>query len=219
MIQYEYILTPIPYYMQTATIVKQEAHLSINDVYFVKDANGVLTHISDNFLEILALFTGLYRYREELINRKMEAVLPRTRNQFFTTLHQDTVMTLQSQHYQTSFHHGAKSIHVAADSQPLFTSGALTHVACCLRYLSLYKIDGKYVFLSHRELQILAGLFIGLSAKVMSQALNISLGTTTTYVNRLKNKMQFYNQVQLLNIILSHGHSVALLNYSQQLFL
>ncbi len=199
--------------------LKQNECLKENEGYFIKYVDGRLSYVNEYFLDIVYLVTNIRFRLDDVINQKGEDIFPRTENGFFSRIQNDTINTMCTQIYNTSFSLHNKSIYVEAITIPIFQNQKLHQITCRIRYLNIYKVNQRFVIISSRELQILSGLCLGLSAKSMSYILNIREGSVTTYVNRVKKKLNAHNHLDLLTIVRKHALLFALIKYATQIYL
>ena len=107
-----------------------------------------------------------------------------------------------------------KIIHAVATKIPIYDDkDNLLGILGKTRYLNFFLIHGHAVILSKRELDILVHVVFGLSLKKMAHTLNVSVGSISSYLNRLKEKIDCHSQSEIIHLVRRHSLSAHILEY------
>lgn len=203
-------------------INKYFSHDLGNDVaaIFYKDTAHRYQYVNDNLLGVMKYYIGEEFTADELIGKTDGDIYPKSMAKFFINFDIDVIQAkIPITRFQCFKIDSKRLIHAVATKIPIFDKD--NHVIGILgktRYLNFFKIGGELVILSNRELDILAHVVFGLSFKTIARNLDISVGTVSTYLLRLKDKIGCQTQVEIIELIRKHALSAHVLEYLCRLF-
>ena len=174
-------------------------------VVFFKDENHRYRYVSDQLLELMAYYLEREVKRDEVINHLDFEIYPYATAKFFVDYDKQV---MQSGHSVKKFEefklNNTQTIRAVCVKKPFYHNGELKGIMGKTRYLNAFTIQGETVILSPRELDILVHIVFGLPLKQIAARLDISIGTVATYSNRLKLKLGFHSQSDLIKLVQEH---------------
>lgn len=198
-------------------INKHFAHDKDNGVaaIFYKDREYRYQYINDNLIAVMKYYLGNHISVKNLIGHTDYDIFPKPSADFFRSFDNEVfdsgkVITK----FETFDIAKTKVIHAVATKIPIYSDDdQLMGVLGKTRYLNYFVIHGVPVILSKRELDILVHLVFGLPMKTIASTLNVSMGSVSKYINRLKEKIDCQSQGEIIQLVRKHTLSAYILDY------
>lgn len=185
----------------------------VKEVRFTKDLDRRFTFVNNYFIDIVKFYSGIDIKKENVIGYTGESFLPQKSIAFFNSLEDLVCQEKCLISRFTTFKFNLHTVSAIASVMPFYDLHVLKGLMGTVRYLNLFHLDGHHVMLSHRELQILVHMAFGFKLKIIASNLGISLGTTASYIAKVKQKLCIQNQKQLLLILKKHALAEHLLDF------
>jgi DNA-binding CsgD family transcriptional regulator len=182
---------------------------------FYKDLEHRYQYVNDNLLTIMKYYAPDNFNLNDVIGKHDVDLYPLETANYFIKLDLKVISTMKPiklfEVFQISHN---KVIHAVVTKLPIFDhDNNIKGILGKTRFLNYFKLYETPVILSKRELDILAHIVFGMSIKKTAQNLQISLGTVSTYLNRVKNKLRCRTQSDLVRLIRKHTLSDHVLEY------
>ncbi len=200
-----------------------EAHYTDNDlnnaIVFCKDTNHRYRYINDTLLNIIAQFVNQDGLRaEEFYDATDKEIFPNQMANLFVEYDKAVLSAGKATSKFEIFEFPTKQqAYAASTKKPLYHDGELIGVMGNTRFLNMFNINNKTIFLSMKEMKVLTHILFGLSLKEISTRLNIAISTTATYLERIKLKLNITSKNELINCIQDNRLVADMFNYMNKL--
>ncbi len=185
----------------------------------IKDLESRYLYINEHLLEEMKFVNAKDFAIEDIINHKDSEFYEPSIASRFTNFDKEVIKEQKAIIKHVVFQiRSTKTIYSIMEKRPLYHDGELIGVIAKINYLNVFILNDKRVILSKRELDILVHTLFGMPFKYMSRVLDISLGTISTYSQRLRAKLGYDSQLELTKIINHHGLSPYALQYLAEFY-
>jgi len=191
-----------------------ESDDDLSSVFF-KDTQHRYQYINDNGFSIMQYYVGDALTRESVIGKKDTDIYPPDTAKFFMDFDKKVMESQKTESlFQIYTISKSKIIYSTAVKVPIKNeNGEVIGLLGRTRYLNYFKIDGRPIILSKRELDIFAHTVFGIPIKQTANNLDLSVGTVSSYLGRLKVKLNYTSQNQIIKLIRRHVLSTHVLEY------
>ncbi len=181
---------------------------------FIKNTSHEYQYINETLANVMQKFTGEVSSQSCLLLHKDDAIFPK--------LIAEDCMDSDKRVYQgerlvkvfeTFTLNKKQSKYAVTYKEPIYEGCKIVGLLGKIHYLNVFEINKKEVILSERELVVLTQICFGLSMKEIAHRIGVSVGTVSTYINRIKVKLDVYHHHQLLNVIHQNQLATPMLDY------
>jgi DNA-binding CsgD family transcriptional regulator len=183
--------------------------------FFYKDLEHRYQYVNENLLTVMRYYLGDTLSADDILEKKDLDIYPDSTSQFFKDFDKEVIHSEKMCTKFQIFELGNNQvIHAIATKIPIFDDNhQIIGILGKTRYLNFFRINGRPVIISQRELDILAHVVFGLPMKKIASNLGISVGSVASYLNRLKLRIHCYSQSDIIKLIRKHALSSYVLEY------
>ncbi len=186
--------------------------------YYMKDNDGRYLFINKPVLQVMRYFVGHHICKQSIIGRADDEIFDDETMRFLQDYDKEILDSPQAlERFQTFKISYKLHIYSYALKVPVYSDDKLIGLFGRTQYLNYFTIRGRDVFISKRELDVLVHLVFGLPLKYIAMNLNIKIGSVSTYVTRIKNKLDCDSQIDFVNLVSQRALSCAYLKYLQEM--
>ncbi len=181
---------------------------------FIKDMEHRYLYLNHQLLKVMQYYLGDDYTIDHILGHTDKEIYPQKSYDFCINYDKEVIEKgIPISKFATFKINNVQTLYATVLKIPVFDQGKPVGVLGRKRYLNVFMVDNQTIILSQRELDMLVHVVFGFSFKNIANTLDISLGSVSSYVSRVKDKLKVYTHKELIAKVRKHVLATHIFDY------